>query len=539
MKTNKGKVTNFMTLFTSFCLVFAWFLVGCSSVHYPYMLNVRKSINPSQIHQSPQCKKVVGGRKKLVVFVHGALGKGTTTWGKLNDRDSWPMLMQKDNHYDGFDIFVYGYDTSLLSYSSNITELATQLNNVFENCEIFKHYDQVHFLTHSMGGLIVKRMLTSLHFRGQKKDLRKVRTVFFQGTPASGSYLATWVSWFSPNPQFGNLRDSDINAYLQTLEQDWQDLLRERKKPLRPFPLVYCSLETKGIFLNLFIVDRIDAKTLCDNAPLTIDADHIDMVKPAGQGVEPYLWTKRLILDAAAYDKAFYNNRVVIMDASLPDKVYSAQDREVGATNADSIYRILTHDLSHLELQTIKELVHYDWDRDAMVKRLDPSLIIIHLSSFAHNRFVDHSKEEERRKYREDVIGEKLIPFINNLADTNASFLIYSRIHKTARCVIHANRSETTQKKEESDEVYQRRIYKKIETKMNKYPKNQKAREEAWKYLEEEVKKIENIWESGRVELYKIPPPATDINGGCATFDDPTTKREFVGHVKELLKVAN
>ena len=174
-----------------------------------------------------------------------------------------------------------------------------------------------------------------------------------------------------------------------------------------------------------------------------------------------------------------------------------------------------------------------------MVERLDPSLIIIHLSSFDHNRFVDDSKKEERKKHQEDVIGGKLIPFLKNLADTNTSFLIYSRINKTSQCVIHTIRSETTQKKEESDEAYKRRIYEEIEKKMNEYVKKREYPKEAWEYLEDQIKNISKHWKPGRVNLYQVPPPATDINGGCQTFDDPTTKREFVDHVVELLQVAN
>lgn len=523
MKKNTGCLTKTSKLFAQlFVVVIAFSFIGCSSFDYPYMWDIRKSVKPSKMFKYSQNEQAIEagkyrstsvskGRKNLIVFVHGALGEGTTTWGNLNKGNFWPILMEKDDDFRDFDIVVYGFDTSLLSYSSDITELATQLNNTFENYRVFDRYEQIHFITHSMGGLIVKRMLTNLHFRNEKKHLKKVRTVFFNGTPASGTWLAHVGSWFSPNPQMGNLSPADINTYLRTLEQDWQDLLNTRK-PLRPFPRIYCSHETKATVYSFFVVSRISAKTLCDEHSNPIDADHIDIVKPKSQAVEPYPWTKRLIKKAADLP-ALYNDRVVIMDTSHPQTVYSENDKLYGATNADSIDLLLK--LNRIPVETIKELVNYNWKRDLAVKEFDPALIIIHLSSFFRNEIMGELPED----YNNDVLHNKFGSFIKNMEDSDTKFLIYTRVEKTMKCKIDSRKYDDVEKYEEA---------------LINYYKGVQERKKVWIEAEKMFKENQKFPEE-RYKLFSVPPPLGNLNGGCATFEDPSTQREFVRLVKQLL----
>src|SRR4051812_12794975 len=47
----------------------------------------------------------------LIVFVHGVIGDGQSTWTK--GTAYWPTLLSSDAVFDGADIFVYSYPTAL------------------------------------------------------------------------------------------------------------------------------------------------------------------------------------------------------------------------------------------------------------------------------------------------------------------------------------------------------------------------------------------------------------------------------------------
>ena len=58
----------------------------------------------------------------VIVFVHGIFGDGVSTWTNDNGK-YWPDLIAKDQSFNGADIFVYSYPTSLWATMS-IDELA-------------------------------------------------------------------------------------------------------------------------------------------------------------------------------------------------------------------------------------------------------------------------------------------------------------------------------------------------------------------------------------------------------------------------------
>ena len=51
------------------------------------------------------------GKDKVIIFVHGLLGDSVSTW--TNGQSYWPMMIANDHDFDGFDVFVYQYPTSI------------------------------------------------------------------------------------------------------------------------------------------------------------------------------------------------------------------------------------------------------------------------------------------------------------------------------------------------------------------------------------------------------------------------------------------
>lgn len=103
---------------------------------------------------------------------------------------------------------------------------------------------------------------------------------------------------------------------------------------------------------------------------------------------------------------------VALMDSPLKDVVYNIEDYKVGRTNADAIYDIIK-DIEGIEI--IKETTSRKWKREDALKKLMPSLIIMHGSCFYDRTNMDSAD------YRFSGFMEEMANF------KTARLLIYSR----------------------------------------------------------------------------------------------------------------
>ena len=102
---------------------------------------------------------------------------------------------------------------------------------------------------------------------------------------------------------------------------------------------------------------------------------------------------------------------VVLMDSTLRDVVYDIEDFKVGRTNADSINEILDG-IPGINLH--KETTNLKWDREEEVLKMDPKLIVMHISCFYDTTNI----EDGQRKF---------FSFLTYMANSNIKFIIYSR----------------------------------------------------------------------------------------------------------------
>ncbi len=239
-----------------------------------------------------------GETSRLIVFVHGVMGGASTTWGQPESENFWPALVQSDPRFTDFDIYLVNYLSRFVGRSPNIYETANSELNYLEDRGVFNRYREVHFIAHSMGGLIVKRMLVRLRDREEGTKLRRIKSVVCLSTPAQGASIATVASWFSNNPQFIGLTPAHVNESIQELEDAWVQLLRARDRERTPFPQVHCAYETLAMD-GVLVVPREMANTRCDSDLHPMPYDHSGMVSPRGRDLDPYLWTMARTLDAS------------------------------------------------------------------------------------------------------------------------------------------------------------------------------------------------------------------------------------------------
>jgi triacylglycerol esterase/lipase EstA (alpha/beta hydrolase family) len=101
-----------------------------------------------------------------------------------------------------YDVYVYGYKSSCGGDSSDITEIANRMGRQLQDDRFFDRYQEIDFITHSMGGLVTKRMLSTFNTPTDSGKLQLVHTVLFIAVPASGAPVASLATWLTDNPQF-------------------------------------------------------------------------------------------------------------------------------------------------------------------------------------------------------------------------------------------------------------------------------------------------------------------------------------------------
>jgi len=233
-----------------------------------------------------------------VVFIHGVLGSAIQTFGR-DAAHNWPAMLAHDSSLSiRPNVLSIGYASHPIGAASNINEIANRLLSRLIDKGVFEERRKVIFIAHSMGGLITKRLLVQL--RSQAPEAYKqVAAVFFLATPSGGSDLAQVAAWMSGNPQFGDMKPSDVNTLLQVYEEDWAALLRQRSRE-SPYPKAYCAYETlpTGRF---HVVPRSRAQSGCDETPIAFDRDHLGIVKPDSTQDEVYRFVlarlKRVMAD--------------------------------------------------------------------------------------------------------------------------------------------------------------------------------------------------------------------------------------------------
>jgi len=265
------------------CVAAVVIVAGCSMV-------TDESLSTRPFSFTPESSQ------KLIVFVHGVFGDPSLTWTNRSGV-SWPDLIKGDETFRDFAVAAYRYDTPFLGRTSGIEEIATRLRRQLEDEGVFRKYNEIYFVAHSMGGLVVKRMLVDLNRPKQVEKLRQVKAVLYIFTPAQGASIAELGSWLSANPQLGDMRVADLNSFLQSLENQWQDLIRERGA--QPFPQSFCAYETKPTYGGM-VVTRVYAATICDLNPFPVDEDHATIVKPASTDADIYKWARGRIQEASA-----------------------------------------------------------------------------------------------------------------------------------------------------------------------------------------------------------------------------------------------
>ncbi len=238
---------------------------------------------------------------QVIVFVHGLFGKADSTW-TCPKGQSWPHLIASDGAFNSANLYVASYPTPYVGNRMTIDEIVANLKNRLDGDGVFSKHKKVVFVAHSMGGLVVQRLLLTY------RDLAKqIPFIYFFATPSSGAELASLAHAFSADPLLKEMLPGDQNDYLLNLENEWRAASFQSIRR-------YCAYEKPPI--GPLVVDRLSATRNCDSS-LPITADHISIVKPCTTAAESYI----------AFRNAWKANSVSLLVAKPVSSVVTSATR--------------------------------------------------------------------------------------------------------------------------------------------------------------------------------------------------------------------
>jgi len=131
-----------------------------------------------------------------VIFVHGLGGSARGTWHpqeKQNDDNFWPKWLGDD--FSNVGIWSLEYEVEPFKWKGSSMPLADRATNILDLLDSYGIGDRpLIFITHSMGGLLVKQMLRSARdFVTWTAIASQTRGIVFLSTPHSGADLANWI----------------------------------------------------------------------------------------------------------------------------------------------------------------------------------------------------------------------------------------------------------------------------------------------------------------------------------------------------------
>jgi hypothetical protein len=212
-------------------------------------------------------------KKRVIVFVHGMFGDSEGTWRNANGA-YWPRMLLDDKIFDDSDIYVAAYPTSLAGNNITVAGEASILDNRLTRDEVFSKHQEVVFVCHSLGGIILQDLLLT-----HREYAEKVRFIYFFGTPQTGAQIAAIAHVFNGDPLLEAMIPGDQNAYLADMEQKWK---------LADFKTVrYCAYETKT-YNSVLVVGYLSSTRNCDKSYLAIDENHVGLVKPSSRTHDSY-----------------------------------------------------------------------------------------------------------------------------------------------------------------------------------------------------------------------------------------------------------
>lgn len=226
-----------------------------------------------------------------VIFVHGLMGHRIKTWHphEEENKECWPYWLAEESLFQNVGIWSFGYEAEASKWLGSSQPLFDQARSLLDNLESEELGQQpLMFITHSLGGLVVKEMLHSAenypNVPRKRAIIQNTKGIVFLATPHMGSdltrnpFLKIMSFLLSETITVKELKPN--SNQLRLLDEWYKQYINNNKRISTK--VYYETKETQRNGLSIGIVvdsDSADPK-IPDVQPMPIDADHITIAKP-------------------------------------------------------------------------------------------------------------------------------------------------------------------------------------------------------------------------------------------------------------------
>lgn len=229
-----------------------------------------------------------------VIFVHGLEGDAKQTWHPENQPSKyWPQWISEKLPDVG--VWSLDYEAAKIKWSGDALPLSDRAKDILGRLVLAGLGTKpIVFVTHSLGGLVVKQLLRHAREMGVedwKKIGESISGIMFIATPHSGSDLSGYLSMISAIAR-PTAAVADLAAHHPRL-RELNEWFRNNFVAMRLTATVL--YETK-LTKSFMVVNETSADPgVAGVSPLPIEADHIQICKPLTKTSPVFLHTVKLI----------------------------------------------------------------------------------------------------------------------------------------------------------------------------------------------------------------------------------------------------
>ena len=234
--------------------------------------------------------------------MHGLGSDDQTTWKSLNGEDYWPIWLHDDLPQTA--VWSITYPTSKLEWFTQARSLVVvELGRVAIELAALEGLGErpIVWVTHSLGGLVVKQALRSAEGYGGEdwqRVLAATRSIVFLGTPHQGSAVASAAKKLklAVRPSETTLELIKNSPQLQDLNDWFRTYAAANQLRVKPY------YETEPLPGGLYVVDPNSADPSVNNSPVTpvLGADHTSISRPADRASMVYRACSREVQEVTA-----------------------------------------------------------------------------------------------------------------------------------------------------------------------------------------------------------------------------------------------
>ena len=229
-----------------------------------------------------------------VIFVHGLGGNFRSTWHpeELQDNNFWLNWLHQAHADIG--IWSFGYEAEPFEWRGKAIPLFDQASNLLEWLEVKNLSERpLIFVTHSLGGLLVKKMLNTAQTFKKQKLIEQIKGIVFLATPHTGSHLANLIN------NIGSLARTtvsveELKAHTPQL-RELNEWYRENVRSMQISTKVY--YETRPVYGVLVVAEDSANPGIEGVKPVAVPEDHITIAKPDSTNNLIYIGVERFIVN--------------------------------------------------------------------------------------------------------------------------------------------------------------------------------------------------------------------------------------------------